>query len=279
MNYRKLQSLLPPALACALVWTAPAGARDAEAGPEDVIEVRARLRFATAVVLPPDERILDWICGDADYWSVQGTANLAFVKPTAKGIRTNVTLVTDLGNVYTLLFRELGDEPGEPDLKLFLRPRGSDDPERRGLEPVRFEARDAAARLEREADAARQRALAAEERADREIASGIERFRSEYPGSLRFDYSLERTARAAPFKVRAMWRDERFTYIRADPEEVPVLYEQRDGKPSLVPYDFADGLYVTRRILADGWLQIGKRKLRFRRHGIWAARDLKEALP
>ena len=64
-----------------------------------------------------------------------------------------------------------------------------------------------------------------------------------------------------------MWRDERFTYIRALPEEAPALYESKDGKPSMVPYDFADGLYVTRRPLGDGWLQIGKRKLRFRRTG------------
>ena len=62
-----------------------------------------------------------------------------------------------------------------------------------------------------------------------------------------------------------MWLDDRFTYIRADPEEAPALYEFRDGKPSMVPYDFYDGLYVTGRPLADGWLQIGKRKVRFRR--------------
>ena len=61
----------------------PAGARHVEAGPDDVIEVRARLRFATAVVLPEGEKILDWVCGDAEYWSVQGAANLAFVKPSA----------------------------------------------------------------------------------------------------------------------------------------------------------------------------------------------------
>ena len=85
----------------------PLQARSIEAGPDEIIEVRARLRFATAIVLPEDERILDWICGDAEYWSVQGTANLAFVKPTAENIRTNVTLVTNLGNIYTLLFREL----------------------------------------------------------------------------------------------------------------------------------------------------------------------------
>ena len=260
---------LAPAVLLALAATVPvidqAAARQVEAGPDDVIEVRSRLRFATAVVLPEDERILDWVCGDAEYWSVQGAANLAFVKPTAAGISTNVTLVTDRGNVYTLLFREIGDDSSEPDLKIFLAPAGSRGPDQPALDPLRFEPRDAAARLEGEVEQALEQARLARERALREIESETERFRSAYPATLRFDYVLEPRAASEPFRVAAMWRDDRFTYIRADPEEAAALYEQRDGKPSLVPYDFADGLYVTRRPLADGWLQIGKRKLRFRR--------------
>ncbi len=239
--------------------------REVEAGPDEVIEVRARVRYATAVVLPEGERILDWVCGDPEYWSVQGAANLAFVKPAATGIRTNVTLVTDQGHVYTLLFRELDEEAGEPDLKLFLRPAGSGDRATAEIEPLRFEARGAAARLEAEVAAAQEAARQAREQARRDIATATESFRASYPSTLRFDYILEPGAASGPFRVAAMWRDERFTYVRADPEELPVLYERRDGKPSLVPYDFADGLYVTRRPLADGWLQIGKRRLRFRR--------------
>ncbi len=252
-------------LASAALGTARVEARHVEAGPDEVIPVRARLRFATAVVLPEDEKILDWVCGDAEYWSVQGAANLAFVKPTAAGISTNVTLVTDRGNVYTLLFREVGDESEEPDLKLFVSPAGSADAAEPGLDPLRFEPREAAARLEKEAAEARDEARRAQEQALRDIESKTEEFRSSYPATLRFDYILEPRAAAEPFRVTAMWRDDRFTYIRGDPEEAPVLYEQRDGKPSLVPYDFSDGLYVTRRLLADGWLQIGNRKLRFRR--------------
>ena len=267
MRFRKLQPLFPLAVLAACLSTARLEARRVEAGPDEVIEVQARLRFATAVVLPADETILDWVCGDAEYWSVQGAANLAFVKPTAPGIRTNVTLVTDKGNVYTLLFRELGDAGGEPDLKLFLGPKASPGDKREGLGPLRFEPRGVAAESERRAAAAAERARQAEEKARREIQTGIEAFRAAYPGTLRFDYELDGNASDAPFGVRAMWRDERFTYIRANPDEAPALYESRDGKPSMVPYDFADGLYITRRPLADGWLQIGKRKLRFRRAG------------
>lgn len=253
------------AVAAAALGPARLEARRVQAGPDDVVEVRARLRYATAIVLPEDETILDWVCGDPEYWSVQGAANLAFIKPSTAAAATNVTLVTDKGRVYTLLAREIGDGEGEPDLKLFLEPQDPAEAGPSGLEPLRFEPRGAAAAFEDEAQTARQEAEEAEARARRVIEAERERFRAEYPLTLRFDYRLGRRPLRDPFQVRAIWRDDRFTYIRADPEEAPALYEERDGKPSLVPYDFENGLYVTKRILGDGWLQIGKRQLRFSR--------------
>lgn len=262
-TYRYIRAGILPALCLAAVAVTGLPARTVEVGPEDVVEVRARARFATTVVLPRGERILDWVCGDADYWSVQGAANLAFVKPTAEGVSTNVTLVTDQGRVYTLLFREAGAD-AEPELKVFLRPTG-EGAALAGLPPVRFEPRGAAAALERQVAEAERQAAETERRAHLEVADRTAAFRAAYPSAMRFDYVLEGGAGKAPFGVEAMWRDNRFTYIRADPEETPALYESRDGQPALVPYDFSDGLYVTRRLLGDGWLQIGKRKLRFRR--------------
>lgn len=265
MHYRLTQFLIYVALAAVAAAPERGLAREVTVGPEEVIEARARVRFATAIVLDPAERILDWVCGDAEYWSVQGAANLAFVKPSAEGIETNVTLVTDKGNVYTLRFRELGDSDGEPDLKLFLRPKEPSSEVAAPLEPLGFEPRGAAAALEREAESARQESQRAIEQARKDAEQRVEAFRAAYPRSLRFEYELDREALQAPFRVAAMWLDDRFTYIRAGPEEAPALYESRDGRPSMVPYDFYDGLYVTRRPLADGWLQIGKRKVRFRR--------------
>ena len=264
MRIPQLSTALAVALAAIALGGVRLHARTVEAGPEDVIDVRARVRFATVVALPPEERILDWVCGDAEYWSVQGAANLAFVKPTAEGVSTNVTLVTDRGNVYTLLFRETEGE-GEPDLKLFLRPEDTGEKLLADLEPLGFEPRGEAAVLERVAAEARKQASEAIAQAEREIEDRVAAFRAAYPATLRFEYQLDERAAAAPFGVRAMWRDDRFTYIQAAPVEAPALYESRDGKPSMVPYDYADGLYVTRRPLGDGWLQIGKRKLSFRR--------------
>ena len=58
-----------------------------------------------------------------------------------------------------------------------------------------------------------------------------------------------------------MWHDGQFTYLRSNAQESPALYEEKDGKPSLVAYDLGeDGLYVARHVLGHGWLQIGKQK-------------------
>ena len=58
-----------------------------------------------------------------------------------------------------------------------------------------------------------------------------------------------------------MWNDGQFTYLRSRAQESPALYERKDGQPSLIPYDLTeDGLYVVRRVVGAGWLQIGKER-------------------
>ena len=45
------------------------------------------------------------------------------------------------------------------------------------------------------------------------------------------------------------------------PRNHRALYEAVDGDPSLVAYDLTeDGLYIVRRVLDSGWLQIGERR-------------------
>ena len=55
--------------------------------------------------------------------------------------------------------------------------------------------------------------------------------------------------------------DGQFTYLRSNAQESPALYEAVDGDPSLVAYDLTeDGLFILRRRLNSGWLQIGARR-------------------
>ena len=122
-----------------------------------------------------------------------------------------------------------------------------------------------AERYKQEAAVAKERAAAAEKDARERTAQETEAFRAQYPKSLVFDYRFD--ARRAPFNVVAIYHDDRFTYIKASPQEVPALYELKDGKASLVNYSFDAGLYTVQKVLEDGWLAIGKVKMNFTRDG------------
>ena len=91
------------------------------------------------------------------------------------------------------------------------------------------------------------------------IDSGISKFLA----NVRFPYHFE--AGKKPFSVRAMYHDDRFTYIQARPEETPTLYEIKDGQPNVVNFEYKNGAYVVEKILDQGYLAIGKQKLSFKR--------------
>ena len=61
------------------------------------------------------------------------------------------------------------------------------------------------------------------------------------------------------------YNDDKFTYLQARPEETPVLYEIKDGKPNLIKFRYVNGVYVVEKILDEGYLAIGKQKLKFKR--------------
>ena len=43
---------------------------------QDVVALYGHVRFTIMIVLPPDERILDFICGDKEFWIVNGNENM-----------------------------------------------------------------------------------------------------------------------------------------------------------------------------------------------------------
>src|SRR5690348_14850606 len=38
----------------------------------DIVKVKTKIRYSTLIELPPSERILDFTCGDKDFWNVTG---------------------------------------------------------------------------------------------------------------------------------------------------------------------------------------------------------------
>ena len=230
----------------------------AEDGQDHIYTIRARVRHTTVIVLPASERILDFVAGDSEYWHLTGAANIAYLKPLAEDTATNVALVCESGRIYSFLVSEHGEEP--PHLVVRVE-AGAEGAGMSGAGVPAFVAR---------SEVAAYREMAAEatevaRRAQAAAAAEIEAFRASYPERLAFEYRLDRDASRRPFLVEAMWHDGQFTYLRSRAQEAPALYELRDGEPSLVAFDLTeDGLYVARRVLGDGWLQIGDKRLRWR---------------
>src|SRR5437016_13193476 len=100
------------------------GARTVKYSQQDIIPVRAKLRFSTLIVLPPSEEILDYATGDKEFWIINGAHNLCYVHPAEAGIRSDLHLITTTGHVYSFLLTEISkDSSAEPDLKLFVEPK------------------------------------------------------------------------------------------------------------------------------------------------------------
>ena len=232
---------------------------------QTVFELSTRIRHTTVITLPPHETILDFVIGDAEYWHLSGSANVAFLKPIATAAATNIALVCASGRIYTFLVRERADR--EPHLVVRIAPDAAlGDPEATddmasGAHQPAFVAHDRVRGFEILAEQAQLEI--AQVRA--EAIQDLDAFRSDYPGRLQFAYELPRQAREWPWRIEAMWHDGQFTYVRSHAQETPALYEERDGDPSLVPYDLdQDGLFVVRRLIGSGWFQLGDDRLTWR---------------
>ena len=246
---------------------ADSGARTVKYAETDIIPIHAKIRFSTLIVLPVNEEILDATTGDKEFWIINGAHNLCYLHPAQQGIRSNLNLITSTGHVYSFLLTEISNEPNvEPDLKVFVERKEESTingasgvaPLARASEVQAYKAAVDAAR----ADAA-QAVHAAEERAQKDISE----YREQYAGKLEFDYSYNAKAARAPFSVAAIYHDDKFTYIKSSAQEKPTIYEVKDGKPNLINFELANGVYVIPKIVDQGYLALGKKKLNFERHG------------
>jgi type IV secretion system protein VirB9 len=231
--------------------------REVMSTDRSVIPVHTKVRFTTMILLPEGEQILDFVCGDKDYWVISGAENLAYVKPARTGAQTNLNLVTASGRVYSFVLSEGGNEP---DLKLYVT-RDASLPTPAGGESPRFFAASQVEELRKQAEDARRDADAARAAAARAVDEGIGKFRAAYPAALQFPYRYKPNEK--PFHVSAIFHDGRFTYIRAAASELPSLYEIRDGVPNLVNFQVENGLYVVPKVVERGYLAVGKQRFAF----------------
>ena len=240
-------------------------ARVVKYAKEDIVPVRAKLRFSTLIVLPEDEEILDFTTGDKEFWIINGSHNLCYVHPAQAGIRSNLNLITAAGHVYSFLLSEISNDPNaEPDLKIFVEPKeASGIVGKTGLRGYVSASEAEAYKKELET----LRAQTADQLRAAQVQTGeqVNRFRSTYGTKLQFDYLLDAKSAREPFLVSAIYHDDTFTYIKCAAREKPALYELKDGKPNLINFQLENGVYIVPKILDSGYLAIGKKKLPFAR--------------
>ncbi len=217
----------------------------------DIVSVRAKMRYTTLIQLPSTEKILEVASGDKDFWIIDAMGSYCFLHPAKSGIHSNLNLITDKGTVYSFTLDDV--ETADPDLKVVIEPS----------DPSALAAANSSTKLVSvgEVDAARAQAQIAQNHA----AQAVEQFRSDYPTqALKFDYAYRNDK---PFEVSAIYHDDKFTYIKSTASEKFSVYEVKDGKPDLITFQLKDGTYVIPTVVDHGYLEIGKHRLEFQRKG------------
>ena len=225
--------------------------------------IRAGLLQSTLILLPAEEKVATVFGGDTVSWVFDGghvASRFISIKPKVANSVTDVHIVSDHGNEYTLQLREVSSD-GDPhfDSKVFITPGDQAGRDKLAALPVFVPAA--------ELDKAKQEiasAKASEAATKKAEETKAEQYRSQYPGQLHFDYTWDQKKGAA-LGLQQVWRDDKFTYLRGHFPETPALYELKDGKGSLINFDFSDGLYTIPKTIQMGYLSIGKQKVEFKR--------------
>jgi len=244
--------------------TAVSGAIEPEVGTrhvtyerEAVVAIRTKVRYTTIIVLPEQEQILDWICGDRDNWVISGDKNVTYLKPAESGAHTNLHLVTASGHIYSFLVAEVSSAKTEPDLRVAVEPA-----EGAFAETVSTHRYYSAAEMS-ECREQVTRAQADAKQAGLKAEEAVAAFRASYPAQLQFPYVFARDKK--PFLVEAIFHDGRFTYLRLKGAETPALYELQDGEPRVIQFATRDGVVVVPKVLDGGYLALGQQRLTFSR--------------
>lgn len=227
--------------------------------------IRAGLLQSTLIVLPAEEKVANVFAGDTVDWVFDGghvASRFISVKPKVANGSTDIHIVSDHGNEYTLQLHEVSSD-ADPhfDSKIFINPGDKAAKDRLVALPVFVPAS--------ELDKAKQEAATAKAAQVAELKAEegkAEQYRSKYPGSLHFDYAWDQS-KGKTLGLQQIWRDDKFTYLRGHFQETPALYEMKDGKGSLINFDFNAGLYTVPKQLEHGYLAIGKQKVEFHRAG------------
>ena len=236
-----------------IVAVAQEAARTVQYHSQDIVPIRAKVKYTTLIVVPATEKIMEAATGDKDFWIVDVVGNFCFVHPAKQGISSNLNLITDKGNIYSFTLQDISATAAEPDLKVIIEPAdGSSIVAASG--PPQFVP---AVQLEQS-----NLQLAA---LQSHVTQAVDEYKSAYPTQLKFDYVYK--ANEAPFDIQSIYHDDKFTYIKTNAPEKFSVYEMKDGKPNLITYDLREGTYIIPKVMDNGYVELGKKRMDFTRKG------------
>jgi type IV secretion system protein VirB9 len=228
-------------------------ARTVKYHSQDIVAIRSKVKYTTLIELPTTEKIMEAATGDKDFWIVDVVGNFCFVHPAKQGISSNLNLITDRGNIYSFTLQDISGSSAEPDLKVIVEPA-----DRSAIVaasgPAQFVP---AAQLEQ----SKQQVAALQSH----VEQAVDEYKSSYPTQLKFDYVYK--ANQAPFDIQSIYHDDKFTYIKTNAPEKFSVYEMKDGKPNLVTYDLREGTYIIPKVMDDGYVELGKKRMSVTRKG------------
>ncbi len=230
-----------------------AAARTVQYHAQDIVPIHAKLKYTTLIEVPPSEKIMEAATGDKDFWVVDVVGNFCFVHPAKAGIASNLNLITDKGNIYSFTLQDVSGTGDLPDLKVLIVPADQSSIIATSGPPQFVPA----AQLEQ----SKQQLAALETH----VEQTVDAYKSAYPLQLKFDYNF--TANQAPFDIQAIYHDDKFTYIKTTAPEKFSVYDLKDGKPNLVNYDLRDGTYIIPMVMDSGYVELGKKRMEFKRKG------------
>jgi type IV secretory pathway VirB9-like protein len=227
-------------------------ARNVQYHSQDIVPIRAKVKYTTLIELPTTEKIMEAAVGDKDFWIVDVVGNFCFVHPAKPGISSNLNLITDKGNIYSFTLQDVSLS-GAPDLKVIVDPADASAIVASSGPPQFVPA----AQLQRS-----QEQLAA---LQSHVTQSVDQYKSTYPMELKFDYTFK--ANEAPFDIQSIYHDQKFTYIKTTAPEKFSVYEMKDGKPNLVAYQLQEGTYVIPKVMDNGYVELGRKRMEFTRKG------------
>jgi type IV secretion system protein VirB9 len=218
---------------------------------QDIIPIQAKVKYTTVIILPISEKIMEAATGDKDFWIVDVVDNFCFVHPAKAGISSNLNLITDKGNIYSFTLTDVTTTGQEPDMKVIVEPA-----DRSSIiasaGPPQFVPAASLVQSQEQLELLRSH-----------VTQAVDQYKSAYPMELKFDYSFR--ANEAPFDIQSIYHDQKFTYIKTDAPEKFSVYEMKDGKPNLISYDLRQGTYIIPKVMGNGYVELGKKRMEFAR--------------